>query len=68
MEGNFLTYQNVTPICMQKKIEFLINKVKKFKGNFVFLWHNQSFYGGNEYQKVYENILNEINKDSLKNK
>jgi len=34
---------NIKPIEMEKKIKCLVNQVKKYNGNFVFLWHNSSF-------------------------
>lgn len=44
MEGSFTTYQpNITPNEMENKIKYLIKKVKKYNGEFVFLWHNSSF-------------------------
>ena len=59
MEGSFTTYQpNITPKEMEKKIKFLINKVKKYNGKFVFLWHNSSFGGSwKEFEYIYEKVL-----------
>jgi len=46
MEGSFVTYQpNTTPKEMENKIKNLISEVKKYNGEFVYLWHNSSFYG-----------------------
>lgn len=61
MEGSFVTYQpDITPKEMENKIKTLISKVKKYNGNFVFLWHNSSFNTPlwKKYQKVYEEVLN----------
>ena len=63
MEGSFITYQNVSPEKMFDEIKNLINKVKEFKGNFVFLWHNSAFNMGKskQYQHLYEKIVEENN-------
>ena len=73
MEGSFVTYQpNINPKDMEEKINYLINKVKKYNGEFVFLWHNSSFNAAQwiKYQDIYERvILNqnlEINKTFIK--
>ncbi len=59
MEGSFATYQpNIKPEKMLEKIRQLIDKVKKYNGEFVFLWHNSSF-NTNEwerYQKIYDKV------------
>jgi len=60
MEGSFITYQpNITPEQMEQKIKKLMNKVKKYNGEFVFLWHNSSFNYGNwlKFQYIYEKVL-----------
>jgi peptidoglycan/xylan/chitin deacetylase (PgdA/CDA1 family) len=59
MEGSFFTYQpSISTEEMEYKIMQLINKVKKYQGDFVFLWHNSSFDGKlNAYSKVYESII-----------
>ncbi len=60
MEGNFTTYQDhIKPEEMEHKINVLINKVKKYDGEFVFLWHNSSFNTPQweRYQSVYEKVL-----------
>jgi hypothetical protein len=44
MEGSFVTYQpDISSNEMESKIIDLINIVKKYNGEFVFLWHNSSF-------------------------
>lgn len=58
MEGSFTTYQpSITPQEMEKKN--LINKVKKYKGEFVFFWHNSSFNTNYwvRFQNIYEKVL-----------
>jgi hypothetical protein len=59
MEESFVTYQpNVSPEYMKMKIENLIKKVKKYNGEFVFLWHNSSFSDNWEkYKWIYEKVL-----------
>ena len=61
MDGNFVTYQsNLEPINIRNKIEYLIEQVKKYDGEFVFLWHNSSFNTKvwSKYQDIYQIILN----------
>ncbi|MEN8147886.1 MAG: polysaccharide deacetylase family protein, partial [Campylobacterota bacterium] len=60
MEGNFSTYQHhIKAKEMEDKIKALIHKIKKYDGEFVFLWHNSSFNTSQweEYQSVYEKVL-----------
>lgn len=59
MEGSFVTYQpNIIADEMKDKIMILIDRVKKYQGEFVFLWHNSCFL--EESNKiVYEKILSE---------
>ena len=60
MEGSFTTYQpDITPIQMEQKINKLMNKVKKYNGEFVFLWHNSSFntFSWIKFQNIYEKVL-----------
>lgn len=61
MEGSFTTYQNITPIQMYEKTKLLLDTVKKYNGNFVYLWHNSSFNVNKwtQYKWVYEKILKE---------
>jgi peptidoglycan/xylan/chitin deacetylase (PgdA/CDA1 family) len=62
MEGSFINYQpNIKPTEMKLKIDTLINTVKKYNGEFVFLWHNNSFNTEMwvKYAHLYKNILNE---------
>jgi 16S rRNA C1402 (ribose-2'-O) methylase RsmI len=59
MEGSLTTYQNIIPQKMEEKIKFLMKKVQKYNGEFVFLWHNSSFNTSfwKKYEYIYENIL-----------
>lgn len=60
MEGTLLEYQEgMTSIKMEDIILNLVQKVKKYNGDFVFLWHNSSFNTENwkNHQQVYENVL-----------
>jgi hypothetical protein len=60
MEGSFTTYQpDINPTDMENKIKYLIDKVKKYNGDFVFLWHNSSFNTNvwKKYQNIYERVL-----------
>lgn len=60
MDGSFVTYQpEITPLDMQLKIQALVDKCRKYKGTFVFLWHNSSFNTDEwrPFQSVYEDII-----------
>jgi len=59
MEESVIRRENLSAIEMQEIILDLINKVKKYRGKFVFLWHNSSFNTEfwNRYKRVYENVL-----------
>lgn len=60
MDGSFIDYQfDITPQKMEKKIHNLINAVKKYNGEFVFLWHNNSFNHGIwlKFQHIYEKVI-----------
>lgn len=59
MDGSLLTQEKKTAPLMKEKILELKQKVKKYNGEFVFLWHNSSFNikEWREYNKVYEEVL-----------
>ena len=43
---------------MENKIKYLIDKVKKYNGEFVFLWYNSSFGGSwKKFEWIYEKVL-----------
>jgi len=67
MEGSFLYQQNISYEYFFDRIVFLINKVKKYEGDFIFLWHNSSFNEGiwKKYGSIYEKVLNYIQKEIL---
>ena len=63
-----LIFMEVTPIEYMKMgvddtielVDQLLSSVKKYKGDFVFLWHNSSLFTAEfkPYIKVYEHIMN----------
>ncbi len=59
MEVTMVNYQNLEPGIMEERIIELINKVKKYNGKFVLLWHNSNFNNEiwGKYKIVYEEIL-----------
>jgi hypothetical protein len=60
MDGSFINYQtDILPLEMENRILALINKIKKYNGEFVFLWHNSSFNTFNwlKFQYIYEKVL-----------
>ena len=57
MEGSFTTYQpDIKPEEMLEKIKKLAATVKKYNGEFVFLWHNSCLLNSKD-RKIYENIV-----------
>ena len=63
MDGSLVTYQSLEENEMIGKINEVLDEVKKYNGDFTFLWHNSSF--GNErwrkFDYVYESILKPYN-------
>lgn len=60
MEVSFTAYQPDINACdMEHKIKVLINTVKKYNGDFVFLWHNSSFNTPQwaQYQHIFTDVL-----------
>lgn len=58
MEGTLVNYQNLTPEEAEERIKNLADKVKKYNGQFVFLWHNSSFGGSwKKYEGIYEKVI-----------
>ena len=59
MEVSMVGYQNLTPEIMWKRIVKLINKVKKYNGKFILLWHNSNFNSNFwvKYKIIYEEII-----------
>jgi len=60
MDVSFL-YQGLSPKSLKQKILCLMDRVKKYQGTFVLLWHNSSFNvkGWEKYSGIYENLLKE---------
>jgi len=58
MDAN--TIDELSPTEMERSIKDLIIKVKKYNGEFVFLWHNSSYdtVKWQKYKSVYKNIIN----------
>ncbi len=57
MDGSYIAYQpNINVDEMEKSIKCLKQKIIKYNGEFVFLWHNSSFNTEvwKKYKKVYE--------------
>ncbi len=57
MEGTFAQYQKELSIKdVEFKIQKLVDKIRYYKGDFVFLWHNSSFNNRDwvKYQPLYE--------------
>ncbi|MFK7776384.1 MAG: polysaccharide deacetylase family protein [Saprospiraceae bacterium] len=58
MEGTLGLYMNITLEEAKNRVGALMNQVKKYEGDFVFLWHNSSLHL-RQYSK-YNPILTEI--------
>lgn len=54
MDNTLIGYQKKEQSEIFKKAKELINQVRKYNGNFVFLWHNHLLSG---YESLYENII-----------
>lgn len=60
MDGSFVEYQlRISPIEMEEKINILLERCRKYRGLFVFLWHNSSFGVPlwEPFENIYENIV-----------
>ncbi len=66
METTFLSYMNINnEKKFIDKITESINIVRKYSGNFVFLWHNSNFINTSiDSKKLYINILNILNNEN----
>ncbi len=58
MEGTLGLYMDITLEAARNRVGELMNQVKKYEGDFVFLWHNSSL-NFRQYSK-YNSILTEI--------
>jgi hypothetical protein len=62
MEVSLINYQKVNdPEIFFEKFKLIVNKVKKYKGNFVFLWHNSAFDKTFYTQEFYKKLINYLN-------
>jgi hypothetical protein len=63
MDATLQGVKKLSPDATNKVIHYYYSKVKKYSGDFVFLWHNSSFsyLGWKNYRKVYEDALNLLN-------
>ena len=61
MEVCFYRQKDMTPKLMEEKILFIINKIKKYDGEFVLLWHNSNFNTKEwkKYSYIYKKVLNQ---------
>ena len=58
MEETFQNYMQLKPHESMERIELLISVVKKVKGTFISLWHNENFEkNGVDWKEVYEKSL-----------
>ena len=59
MDGSYMHYQKASPEDMIREISQLVAKIKKYNGEFVFLWHNSAFNNliYKEYAQVYEQVI-----------
>lgn len=60
MEGSLINYQpNISSEEVLGRIRELVSKIKRYKGEFVLLWHNSNFNSGIwvKYRDVYKEIL-----------
>jgi len=60
MEVSFIIYKpNIEAIEMENQVLYLLEKVKKYNGDFVFLWHNNNFKANlwKRYKYIYEKII-----------
>jgi len=62
MEATLACYKQYSSGQMKEKILNLMEKVKKYEGEFVFLWHNSSFNTPfwEKYKYIYEEILRKL--------
>lgn len=62
MDTTIIRYQKLNLYEMYDFIERLIDRVKKYNGDFVFLWHNSNFNIGEwkNYSNVYNKVLKSL--------
>lgn len=59
MEASLVGYEGLEISEAQKKIEKLKEQVRKYNGEFVFLYHNSAFFE-NQYHKIADQLLNQF--------
>lgn len=61
MDGSLVSYQDLTPEDAYNKVNKLLREVKKYNGEFIFLWHNSAFNTLQwlPFQNIYKRILDE---------
>jgi peptidoglycan/xylan/chitin deacetylase (PgdA/CDA1 family) len=62
MDATLCVQRKMSPRVADRVISYYIFKVKKYSGEFVFLWHNSSFdyMGWRNYKEVYDRALSNI--------
>ena len=62
MDVSYYKYNSGQKFQMEKSVNNLIETVKSYKGSFVLLWHNSSFYEGNFSKeiKTYKKIIGRL--------
>ena len=64
MDGTLRDYMNISPEQAAAIINPLIEEVKKVKGEFITVWHNESF-AENERWKGWRNVYEEMIEKAL---
>lgn len=62
MEGTLVQYEKLSLNKVEESIEKFVSIVKKYRGNFVFLWHNSSFVFNDwkPYKNIYERVIKNV--------
>ena len=61
MEATFLDVQSINEESIYGRVDTLIKEVKRYNGEFVFLWHNSNF--NKRYKALYKKVLFENQED-----
>ncbi len=59
MEGSLVGYEKLSLVEAKNKVDILKSEVRKYNGEFVFLYHNSSFFEG-RYRSLGEQLLNHL--------
>ena len=64
MDGSLVVYQKQHPDEAGTVIDYYLNKVKQYSGEFVFLWHNSSFdyLVWKDYRHIFERTYQSVNR------